>query len=176
MTAHDLSRFVDAQDRVWTRVVAELGAGEKRSHWIWFVFPQLVGLGRSATAERFGIDGIGEARAYLDHATLRARLEEATELMLTLDDGVSLRAVLGTPDDLKFRSSMTLFEAVTDGMAHDGAPYRRALARFCGGERDGRTLTLLPPPGAARATAPPRTPAGPSDRRAPRARLRRPPR
>ena len=135
----NLERFVAAQDPVWDAVLDELRAGDKRTHWMWFVFPQLAGLGRSATARRFALSGEEEARAYLAHPTLGARLEGATAAMLGLDDERTLRAVLGTPDDMKFRSSMTLFAEI----AEDAARYRRALARFCDGAPDERTLALL---------------------------------
>lgn len=134
----NLARFVDAQDGVWPAVVDELRAGRKQSHWMWFVFPQLVGLGRSETARYYGIRGAEEARAYLDHPLLGARLLEASALVTAIE-GRDLRAILGTPDDLKFRSSMSLFDAV----AREPAPFARALERHVGGERDARTLALL---------------------------------
>ena len=134
----DLGRFVAAQDDVWPGVLAELGAGRKRGHWMWFVFPQHVSLGRSATARRYGIASAAEARAYVSHPLLGARLREAARLVVDAP-GDDLRAILGTPDDLKFRSSMTLFAAV----APDPAPYRRALERFCGGVPDPLTVAAL---------------------------------
>jgi uncharacterized protein (DUF1810 family) len=136
---HDLERFVAAQVPVWAQVRAELASGRKRSHWMWFVFPQLRGLGRSAMAERYGIASRAEAKAYLDHPLLGARLVECTGLMLGADEGASALAILGTPDDLKFHSSMTLFAAV----AAVPAPYEAALARFCGGVGDPATLAIL---------------------------------
>ena len=138
---HDLERFVGAQAPVWTQVCAELASGRKRSHWMWFVFPQLRGLGTSAMAERYGIGSRAEAAAYLAHPLLGARLVECTRLMLAADEGRSALAILGSPDDLKFRSSMTLFEAV----AADPAPFAAALESFYGGERDAVTLGLLSP-------------------------------
>ena len=159
-----LERFVAAQESVWPRVVAELRDGRKRTHWMWFVFPQIAGLGRSETARRYALDGLGEARAYLAHPLLGARLEEATGLMLA-SGGDDAHAVLGSPDDLKFRSSMTLFErawpapgdapgdahgdvAVADGPAGGAASgvqnvFRLALERFHGGVPDPRTIALL---------------------------------
>ena len=130
--------FVKAQDRVWDDVVAELRAGEKQSHWMWFVFPQHVGLGRSPMAQRYGIAGLAEARAYLDHPVLGARLRDATRLVLAVEDRTAHR-IFGSPDDLKFRSSMTLF-----AHAAPGEPlFRRALDKFYGGEEDMLTLDFL---------------------------------
>ena len=134
----DLKRFVDAQDPVWHVVQDELWRGAKRSHWMWFVFPQLAGLGRSATAARYAISGIGEAEAYLAHPLLRERLDVATTLMLDVS-GRTATDVLGTPDDMKFRSSMTLFART----AADDGLYRQALSRFFGGAEDGRTAAGL---------------------------------
>ncbi|MFD1703554.1 DUF1810 domain-containing protein [Methylopila henanensis] len=135
---YDLDRFVAAQEPVFSQALAELKAGEKRSHWMWFVFPQLKGLGASPTAAFYGVASLGEARAYLAHPVLGPRLEEAVTAALQWE-GRPLRHIFGTPDDLKFRSSMTLFAAAADG---DG-PYASAIARLCGGEPDPRTLALL---------------------------------
>ena len=143
-----LKRFADAQDPVWDTVLDELWRGTKRTHWMWFVFPQLAGLGRSPMAERYAIDGRAEAEAYLAHAVLRGRLDVATTLVLDAA-GRDLADVLGTPDDLKFRSSMTLFATVAD----DDGLYRQALARFCDGREDGRTLALLGGAGTPRAAS-----------------------
>ncbi|MCB1365880.1 MAG: DUF1810 domain-containing protein [Rhodobacteraceae bacterium] len=104
-------QFLDAQDRVWTQVVAELTAGRKTGHWMWFVFPQLAALGRSQTAQRFGLSGPDEAAAYLGDARLRARLVQAARLVLT-HPGKDAADILGSIDALKLRSSMTLFSAV----------------------------------------------------------------
>jgi uncharacterized protein (DUF1810 family) len=136
---HDLRRFVEAQAAVYAQVRAELAAAKKRSHWMWFVFPQLRGLGRSAMAERYGIGSRAEAAAYLDHPLLGARLLECTGLMQAAPADASALAILGAPDDLKFRSSMTLFEAV----ARSPAPFAAALERFFAGRRDAATLRLL---------------------------------
>jgi uncharacterized protein (DUF1810 family) len=136
---HDLRRFVEAQAAVYAQVHAELAAAQKRSHWMWFIFPQLRGLGRSAMAERYGIASRGEAVAYLDHPLLGARLRECTGLMLAAPAGASALAILGRPDDLKFQSSMTLFDAV----AASPAPFAAALERFFGGRRDAATLRRL---------------------------------
>jgi uncharacterized protein (DUF1810 family) len=135
---HDLGRFVAAQERVWPEVVAELAAGRKRTHWMWFVFPQAAGLGSSAMAQRYAIGSLDEARAYLAHAVLGARLREATRLMLR-HAGKPGEAVLGPIDALKFRSSMTLFAEA----APDEALFGEALGAFAGGEPDLRTLALL---------------------------------
>ncbi|HJW40897.1 MAG TPA: DUF1810 domain-containing protein [Rhizomicrobium sp.] len=132
----DLQRFVTAQDGVMANVRAELAAGHKRSHWMWFVFPQVAGLGFSAMAQRYAISSVAEARAYLAHPVLGPRLRECTELVLGVE-GRDARAIFGSPDDLKFRSSMTLF-------AHEGAePCRLALDKFFAGESDVRTLSIV---------------------------------
>jgi uncharacterized protein (DUF1810 family) len=135
----DLERFVAAQAPVWPQVAAELAAARKRSHWMWFVFPQLRGLGRSAMAERYGIASRAEAAAYLAHPLLGRRLVEATEAMLAADRALSALAILGAPDDVKFRSSMTLFAVV----AGAGSPFASALDRYFQGARDDATLDLL---------------------------------
>jgi uncharacterized protein (DUF1810 family) len=136
----DLERFVAAQAPVWKRVMAELAAAQKESHWMWFVFPQLLGLGRSAMAERYGIASRAEAAAYLAHPLLGPRLVEATHAMLAAPFGLSALAILGAPDDVKFRSSMTLFAAVAD---RDLGPFGAALARYFGGASDPATIALL---------------------------------
>jgi uncharacterized protein (DUF1810 family) len=136
--AVDLERFVEAQDRVWPAVVEELRAGAKRSHWMWFVFPQLAGLGTSPTAQRYAIGSLAEARAYLDHPVLGPRLLEATALMLA-HAGTAPEAILGPVDAMKFRSSMTLFREARPETAAFGA----ALDGFFGGEADARTMALL---------------------------------
>ena len=140
----DLDRFVKAQDPVIATVLQELRAGRKQTHWMWFVFPQLRGLGRSPIAQHYGIDSLAEARAYLGHAILRPRLEEGVVAVL----GVSARTlyeIFGSPDDMKFRSSMTLF-ALANG---DGSLFKTALEQYCSGEMDAATLDLLrSPPGS----------------------------
>jgi len=135
--AFNLQRFVDAQDKVYARVVAELSAGRKQSHWMWFIFPQLAGLGFSAMAQRYAISSPEEAAAYLTHDILGPRLVECTRLVLAVPDKTIL-AILGSPDDLKFRSSMTLFSAVSDDPLFD-----QALAKYYAGEKDQATLDLL---------------------------------
>ena len=134
---HGLQRFVDAQAPVYSQVLAELRQGRKQTHWIWFVFPQLAGLGHSAMARRFALRSRDEAVAYLTHGILGARLNECTALVNTIE-GRSIGEILGTPDDLKFCSSMTLFAEVSSDSAFSGA-----IAKFCGGRRDQRTLDLL---------------------------------
>jgi uncharacterized protein (DUF1810 family) len=134
----DLQRFVDAQDRVYDRVLAELRNGAKRSHWIWFVFPQLRGLGHSPTAERFGISSLDEARAYLAHPVLGPRLRGCTRLVAAID-GRSVDQIFGWPDNLKVRSSMTLFARATD----DNAEFSAVLDKFYDGEEDAATVELL---------------------------------
>ena len=133
----DLQRFVDSQTPVYQRVVAELRDGRKQSHWMWFVFPQLAGLGHSPMARRFAIRSREEAIAYLGHGVLGPRLRECTALV-TAVEGRTIREILGSPDDLKFCSSMTLFGAVSSD-----AIFAAAIAKFHGGRQDPRTLDLL---------------------------------
>ena len=133
-----LQRFVDAQDRVYDTVLAELRNGAKRSHWIWFVFPQLLGLGRSATAQHYGISSLEEARAYLAHPVLGPRLRDCTRLVAATD-GRSVDEIFGWPDNLKVRSSMTLFSHATD----DNGDFRAVLDKFYAGEDDPATVELL---------------------------------
>jgi uncharacterized protein (DUF1810 family) len=135
--AFDLQRFVAAQEPVFQTALRELRAGRKRSHWMWFVFPQLRGLGHSSTAEFYGITSLAEARAYLAHPVLGPRLEAAVAAVQA-SGGRSLHEMFGSPDDLKFCSSMTLFAS-----AAAGGPYRLALDRWCGGQPDPQTLKLL---------------------------------
>lgn len=139
MDPFDLQRFVDAQDRVYDQVLAELQVGAKRSHWIWFIFPQLSALGSSSTAKLFGIDSLEEAQAYLAHPVLGPRLRECARLVTAIDDGRSVEQIFGWPDNLKVRSSMTLFAQATD----DNADFLAVLEKFYGGEQDARTLELL---------------------------------
>jgi uncharacterized protein (DUF1810 family) len=134
----DLERFVNAQDGTYERALAELRAGRKRTHWMWFIFPQLRGLGSSATAQYYGLSSLDEARAYLAHAVLGPRLGTCAQALLDLA-GPSLHEIFGSPDDLKFGSSMTLF-ALADGTAD--CVFRRALARYCDGRLDERTVAL----------------------------------
>lgn len=134
-----LERFVSAQAPVFEAVLAELKAGRKRTHWMWFVFPQLRGLGRSAMAQFYGIASLGEARAYLEHPLLGPRLALCTETVLGLENK-SLAATFGSPDDTKFCSSMTLFSLAT---GTEESAFREAVNRYCGCSMDGRTLAFL---------------------------------
>jgi uncharacterized protein (DUF1810 family) len=134
----DLHRFVDAQDGVYDTVLAELRAGRKRSHWMWFVFPQLRGLGRSPTAVRFSISSIDEARAYLAHDVLGPRLRECARLVAEVD-GRTAEEIFGWPDDIKLRSSMTLFAHAAD----DSDDFVAVLEKFYDGQEDPATLRLL---------------------------------
>lgn len=137
----DLQRFVDAQDRVYDTALAELRAGRKRTHWIWFVFPQLRGLGRSMMADRYGISGLDEARAYLAHDVLGPRLRECTRVVADSAQ-VSAGSLFGSPDDLKVRSSMTLFRLAADdpGIA---AEFDAVLQKYYDGEPDPLTVQRL---------------------------------
>ena len=133
--AHDLERFVVAQAPVIDAVRAELRSGRKTSHWMWFVFPQIAGLGLSAMAQRYAIRSRTEAEAYLAHPVLGERLLDCTGLVLAAE-GRTAHQVFGDPDTMKFRSCMTLFEAVSP----EGNVFAQALARFFAGERDPQTL------------------------------------
>jgi uncharacterized protein (DUF1810 family) len=137
----DLRRFVDAQEPAYGAVLAELSDGRKRSHWMWFVFPQLRGLGRSPTAQHFGISSRDEARAYLAHDVLGPRLRECARLASAVE-GRSAAQVFGSPDDVKLRSSMTLF-AMAAGDETSAADFLAVLERYFDGERDPRTVDLL---------------------------------
>jgi uncharacterized protein (DUF1810 family) len=135
----NLQRFVEAQAGVWGQVCSELRAAQKRSHWMWFVFPQIRGLGSSEMAVRYGISGAEEARAYLDHPVLGERLRDCSGLVVGLE-GKSLEEIFGYPDNLKFHSSMTLFaevEGPTERVFH------KALTKYFGGKTDQATLDRL---------------------------------
>ncbi len=135
---HRLERFIEAQDGMHTQVLEELRACRKASHWMWFVFPQVAGLGSTPTSQRYAIGSLEEASAYLDHPVLGSRLVECAEAVLTCS-GRTARDVLGSPDDVKLRSSMTLFTLV----AGPGSVFQLVLDTFFAGERDPRTLDLL---------------------------------
>jgi uncharacterized protein (DUF1810 family) len=135
---YDLQRFVDAQDPIYDEVCAELRSGQKQSHWMWFVFPQIKGLGRSPTAVRFAIGSRQEAEAYLRHPTLGTRLRECTELVNAVD-GRSTSKIFGYPDDLKFHSSMTLFAETV----RVPSVFRQALEKYFDGEPDEQTIAAL---------------------------------
>lgn len=134
---YDLSRFIAAQESTWPAAIAELRAGAKRSHWMWWIFPQIAGLGRSDIARHYAIGSTDEARAYVADPVLGPRLIEATKVV-TATEGSAIR-IMGEVDAMKLRSSMTLFEAVAD----DPAPFRAALDRFFDGERDAATLQRI---------------------------------
>ena len=135
---YQLQRFVDAQREVFDNVRAELQAGQKRTHWMWFIFPQLRGLGRSSLAHQYGISSLAEASAYLQHALLGPRLRECT-LWVTRVKGRSIEQIFGSPDDLKFRSSMTLFAHATP----DNQVFVDVLGQYFGGEGDRQTVERL---------------------------------
>jgi uncharacterized protein (DUF1810 family) len=134
----DLGRFVQAQDRVFEQVRRELRDGRKRSHWMWFVFPQLSGLGHSAMARQYAVASLNEAEAYLKHPILKPRLIECTELVNEVE-GRSINEIFGSPDDLKFHSCMTLFSSVSNAPPVFGD----ALAKYFGGARDRLTTERL---------------------------------
>jgi uncharacterized protein (DUF1810 family) len=135
---YDLQRFVDAQNLVYAEVREELAAGRKRGHWMWFIFPQIRGLGSSAMAQRFAISSLPEAEAYMRHPVLGQRLRETTRLVNGID-GRSIEDIFGYPDYLKFRSSMTLFARATG----DNKVFIEALRKYFEGENDLDTLRLL---------------------------------
>ena len=135
---YNLQRFIDAQDPVYEQVRHELEAGHKTSHWMWFVFPQIAGLGYSPMAQRYAIGGRAEAAAYADRPVLGARLRECTGLVNAVE-GFTVNEIFGSPDDLKFRSSMTLFALCVS----DPQPYQDALDKYFEGEADPMTLARL---------------------------------
>jgi uncharacterized protein (DUF1810 family) len=135
---HDLERFVDAQEHVYSNVLGELQSGRKTGHWIWFIFPQIAGLGRSATSQEFAIATLDEARDYLDHPVLGARLRECAELVQAVQ-GRTADQIFGPLDAMKVRSCMTLFHRA----APDEPLFRRVLDRYYGGVADGATDRLL---------------------------------
>ena len=139
MILFDLERFVIAQAPVFPAVLDELRAGRKHSHWMWFIFPQLRSLGHSAMADFYGIGSLEEARAYLAHPVLGPRLDLCTRLVLKIENN-SLHQIFGSPDDMKFRSSMTLFALAA---SDEGRPFRQALDHWCDGRMDERTRELL---------------------------------
>jgi uncharacterized protein (DUF1810 family) len=134
----DLQRFVSAQEKVYANVLAELRSGQKRTHWMWYIFPQMAGLGYSSTAKHYAIQRSEEARQYLNHPVLGKRLIECTEAVLAVQ-GRSASAIFGSPDDVKLKSSMTLFAALTP----PGSLFAQVLDRYFQGQRDSKTLDLL---------------------------------
>ena len=135
---YNLQRFLDAQEGVFAQVCDELAAGRKRTHWMWFIFPQLKGLGSSPTAQLYGISGRDEVEAYLKHPVLGKRLRHCTQLLLEVQ-GRSIDEIVGDPDNLKFRSSMTLFAQLTK----DDEVFVAALEKFYDGKADPLTLERL---------------------------------
>ena len=134
----DLHRFIIAQEGAFERACTELAAGRKDSHWMWFIFPQIKGLGQSLISKQFSIGSLAEAKAYLDNPVLGPRLAKTTALAMTHAD-LPLRVLFGEPDDLKYRSSMTLFAAA----AGKDSKYAAAIEEMCGGEPDPKTLNLI---------------------------------
>jgi uncharacterized protein (DUF1810 family) len=140
----NLERFITAQAGVFPQVLEELSAGRKRSHWIWFIFPQMKGLGHSPHSAFYGIGSLQEAVAYLRHPVLGPRLERCTQLVNQVE-GRAIREILGPPDDLKFRSSMTLFACAAADASLDATGFNNALKKYFNGEPDSLTLELLTP-------------------------------
>lgn len=136
--AFNLSRFVSAQENSYDDVLAELRRGRKESHWMWFIFPQLIGLGKSSTSRFYAIQGLDEARAYLSHPVLGARLLECCRALLLID-GRSASDIMGCPDDMKLLSSMTLFSVVADSHSE----FQEVIWKYFGGRQDPRTRDLL---------------------------------
>jgi uncharacterized protein (DUF1810 family) len=135
---YNLQRFLDAQERVYDTVLDELRAGRKSSHWMWFIFPQIIGLGHSGMAQQFAIASLDEAKAYLQHPILGPRLRECTQLVLNVE-GHSTEEIFSYPDNLKFRSCMTLFMAATT----DNKIFKDALLKHFDGKPDTLTLDIL---------------------------------
>jgi uncharacterized protein (DUF1810 family) len=135
---YDLHRFIEAQNGIYEQALAELKAGRKRSHWMWFVFPQIAGLGSSAMAEKYAIRSAEEAAAYLADPILGSRLIRCVEAVLSIH-GRTAHDIFGSPDDLKLCSSMTLFAAVSD----HGSPFHKVIERFYQGRFDERTIEIL---------------------------------
>jgi len=135
---YDLDRFVRAQESDYEQALSEIGGGRKRTHWMWYVFPQIDGLAFSSTSKHYSIKSVGEAKAYLDHPVLGPRLLECAEAVLRVE-GRSAREIFGSPDDLKLRSCATLFAYVSP----PGSVFDRLLGKYYGGGRDGKTLQLL---------------------------------
>lgn len=135
---YDLQRFVTAQESVYASVLQELKAGQKRTHWMWFIFPQVDGLGMSETTRFFAIKSLPEALAYLAHPILGRRLRECVSILLTLE-GRSVHDIFSSPDDLKLQSCLTLFSTI----AEDPVPFRRVLDKYFNSRNDARTLEIL---------------------------------
>ena len=140
----NLQRFINAQESTFDNVLAELAAGKKRTHWMWFIFPQIKGLGSSPTAQRFAISTLEEAVAYLEHPILGRRLERCTTLVNAVMSH-SVQEIFAYPDDLKFHSSMTLFAQVVDEFHFDAPAFKEALTKYFSGRPDAATVSLLHP-------------------------------
>jgi uncharacterized protein (DUF1810 family) len=145
----DLDRFVDAQDHAYDGVLQELRRGRKTGHWIWFIFPQIAGLGHSAMSQRFSIASLDEARAYLAHPILGTRLHECVAAILAIDGRIA-DEIFGPLDAMKLRSSMTLFQRA----APDDPAFAQVIERFFDGSADAATDALLAPPASSRSTRP----------------------
>ncbi|KAF0095265.1 MAG: hypothetical protein E1N59_1311 [Puniceicoccaceae bacterium 5H] len=137
-TPDEFAHFISAQNPIYGRVLEELRQGDKRSHWMWFIFPQLKGLGRSETARRYALDSLEQAERYLQHPELGPRLRECTETVMQAPEHKSAEQIFGDPDYLKFRSSMTLFD-----QCEPNGTFRQALDRFYDSQPDLRTLELI---------------------------------
>jgi len=135
---HDLQRFLVPQEEMYARALQEIKAGHKRSHWMWFIFPQFKGLGYSAASRYFAIQSLDEARAYLAHATLGPRLRDCVEAALAVEDRTA-HDIFGSPDDMKLQSCATLFASVSEA----GSVFERLLAKYYDGQRDGKTVELI---------------------------------
>jgi uncharacterized protein (DUF1810 family) len=135
---HNLNRFIEAQDPIYSNVVTELKSGKKLTHWMWFIFPQAAGLGRSPTSQYYAIKSKQEARQYLNHPILGERLKACAEILLGIEDR-SAREIFGTPDDLKLRSSMTLFANISG----PGSVFEKVLSKYYPGQQCQKTLAFL---------------------------------
>lgn len=138
MSTKDLKRFLEAQQNSYTSALAEIKSGQKTGHWMWYIFPQLKGLGFSPTSEFYGVNGLEEAKDYLKHPILGARLKEISEALLELDTS-DAEQVMGSPDHMKLRSSMTLFASV----ARSVPVFEKILEKYFCGEKDEKTLTMM---------------------------------
>lgn len=142
MDPYNLQRFIDAQHGLYAQAEMELAAGRKTTHWMWFIFPQIKGLGHSATAQKYAISSLDEAKAFLDHPVLGARLRGCTRLV-TAVNGRSIEDIFGYPDYLKFHSSMTLFAHAAADAGADDQIFTKALSKYCRAEFDKQTITQL---------------------------------
>ena len=136
--SQNLDRFIKAQEKVYQQVITELRNGRKTSHWMWYIFPQLEKLGRSSTALFYGIKNLAEAKAYLEHPVLGARLKECCQILLDIEE-TSVDRIFGSPDNKKLKSSMTLFNAVPDSFP----VFEQVLTKFFDGQLDDKTLLLI---------------------------------